>query len=122
LLAARPNATTPHSAILTGPDYRDATFDYNIYWSPDADARSAFTFANKSSFTQWQAAGEDTNSKVADPKFKNAGANDFGFAVDSPAHSMGIVAIDQLAAGVHGGPFAELRRKKTYSEDVLRCR
>ncbi len=69
-------------------------FDYNCYWQvggrPD--------FAGMT-FAQWQAAGRDAHSIVADPLFVDAAKGDFHLNENSPALKIGFKPFDSSAAG-----------------------
>lgn len=58
-------------------------------------------FAGKS-FAEWQAAGMDTGSAIADPLFVNPGNFDFRLQPDSPALQMGFHPIDMSTVGPRG--------------------
>ena len=51
---------------------------------------------------QWQAAGQDARSVVAEPLFVNAGARDYRLRAESPAFALGIRSIDTSAVGLYG--------------------
>ena len=72
----------------------------NCYWQA---AGEPFDFAGKT-LAEWQAAGHDDGSIVADPKFKNPAALDFHLADDSPALKLGFKPFDYTKAGVYGDP------------------
>lgn len=74
------------------------TMDHNTYW--DTSGR-AVTFKERS-FTEWQAAGHDLHSIIANPLFANAEAADFTLPPDSPALAAGFQPIDLSAVGLYG--------------------
>ncbi len=81
------------------------TLDHNVYW--DLSGRPV-TFFGKS-LAEWQTAGNDAHSVVADPLFANSAAGDFTLAPQSPAVAMGFQSIDLSKAGrqsVARRPFA----------------
>ncbi|MCA9145062.1 MAG: right-handed parallel beta-helix repeat-containing protein [Planctomycetales bacterium] len=70
----------------------------NCYWNA---AGEPIDFAG-TSLEQWQAAGHEQGSIIADPKFNNAAEYDFELAVDSPAIKLGFKPFDYTKAGVYG--------------------
>jgi len=70
-------------------------FDHNLYWREDGDE---LRFGNDA-FAAWQAKGQDTHSRVADPRFVNPQAGDFRLAPDSPAHALGFQPFDLTGVG-----------------------
>ncbi len=72
----------------------------NCYWQA---AAAPFDFFGKS-LAEWQAAGHDEGSIVADPKFRNPAELDFHLADDSPALKLGFKPFDSAKAGVYGDP------------------
>jgi hypothetical protein len=85
--------------------------DKNLYWNA---AGQPITFAGLS-FDQWQKLGKDTNSKIADPRFVAADADNFALQSDSPAFSLGFKAFDSSKAGVYGdSKWIELAKSVVY--------
>ncbi len=83
---------------LQGPwDRINIDMDNNCYWN----AAGAVNFLGKT-LAQWQTLGRDTNSIVADPKFKNPTVYDFRLNDDSPAINIGFKPFDYSKAGVYG--------------------
>ena len=74
------------------------------------------------SLEEWQKAGHEAGSVVADPLFENADKRDFRLKPDSPAIKLGFKSFDFSRAGVYGGP-AWLARAKdaTYPPLELPC-
>jgi len=66
----------------------------NLYWHPTAE----MTF-NKETFAEWQAAGFDTRSIIADPLFADPEHGDFSLPPDSPAWDIGFQPIDMSTVG-----------------------
>lgn len=72
--------------------------DRNLYWRAEG---KPFDFKGQT-WEEWQAAGRDAHSLIADPKFRDAANRDFHLATDSPAFGLGFEPIDIDAAGVYG--------------------
>lgn len=70
----------------------------NCYFQAKGEA---FNFAGKS-LEDWQAAGHETGSIIADPKFADPKADNFTLAPDSPAIKLGFKPFDYSKAGVYG--------------------
>jgi hypothetical protein len=94
------------SGTLLGSNWKNERFqmDGNVYF----DARSGVTaetmnFAG-ASLAEWRARGHDTNSIVADPKFRNPQKYDFALAPESPALKLGFRPIDVTRTGVRSKP------------------
>ena len=79
------------------------TFDGNLYWRVGG---KKFRFGEKA-FRQWQQAGMDRNSAIADPGFAAPGEGDFRLKNNSPALEVGFRPFD--LSGV--GPRGEVRGK-----------
>ncbi len=71
-------------------------FDKNLYWRADGKKLKFM----KWSFDEWQKRGQDFNSLVADPLFKNPDKGDFTLSPDSPAFRLGFRPIDLNMIGV----------------------
>lgn len=72
----------------------------NLYWRADGQP---FDFAGKT-FAEWQAAGQDTGSLIADPLFIDPEHGDFHFKPGSPYAKIGFRPFDYSLAGVTGDP------------------
>lgn len=72
--------------------------DKNAYW----DTRSKNISFGKQSFREWQAAGKDKNSVVADPRFKDPARDDFHFKSKATISKIGFKPFDYAQAGVYG--------------------
>lgn len=70
----------------------------NCYWDLSGKPLS---FSGQT-FAQRQAMGRDTQSIVADPRFKDPKTHDFRVKADSPALALGFAPIDVTAAGLIG--------------------
>ena len=77
----------------------DVVVNANTYWNPAGIASNAF---NGGTWEAWQAAGQDTRSQIADPRFKNPAKGDFRFRWRSPAVKAGFRPFDADRAGVYG--------------------
>ncbi len=74
--------------------------DRNCYWDTSG---LGFGFAGMD-FADWQAAGNDVNSLVADPGFADAQGGDFSLKPGSPALALGFEPIDLSDVGLYGDP------------------
>ncbi|MBC8871235.1 MAG: right-handed parallel beta-helix repeat-containing protein [Planctomycetes bacterium] len=72
----------------------------NCFWNA---AGQEVDFVGKS-LDEWQAAGHEQGSIIADPKFKDPQQCDFHIAPDSPALKIGFKPFDYTQAGVCGDP------------------
>lgn len=70
-------------------------FDRNLYWNASG---KPVLFANKS-FSEWQAAGQDKDSLVADPLFVDPVHGDFTLRPGSPATQIGFESWDMSTVG-----------------------
>ena len=75
-------------------------FERNLYFDPTG---RPIKLRGKS-FAEWQAAGYDKGSIVADPRFRDVQRHDFRLAPDSPALALGFKPFDWTKAGVYGDP------------------
>ena len=94
------NIVVYDSGALLAGQWRDSqvALRNNLYW--DYSGRPIdFQGLN---FAQWQAAGKDSGSLVADPKFVAPEQGDFHLRGDSPAVQIGFRAFDYSQAGVYG--------------------
>jgi len=74
-------------------------FDYNCYW----DTTSGEFVFPAGTFAQWQAAGQDVHSRIANPLFNDAEHYDFTLNPASPAVTqLGFVPISIGDAGLYG--------------------
>jgi hypothetical protein len=85
--------------------------DSNVYWNA---AGKPVDFAGKS-LAEWQKAGLDQHSIIADPKFADAAKYDFHLIADSPALKVGFKPFDYSKAGVYGDTtWVKLASGETY--------
>ena len=73
-------------------------FERNLYFDP---AGGEIRIHGKT-FADWQAAGYDAGSAIADPRFLAPERHDYRLAEDSPARQLGFVPFDASKAGVYG--------------------
>jgi hypothetical protein len=76
----------------TGSNYR---MDHNLYW----DARGNAIRPAGKSWAEWQGAGQDAGSLIADPMFADPASGNFRVAPRSPAWGLGWKAIDLSTVG-----------------------
>jgi hypothetical protein len=77
----------------TGPDV--CAFDRNLYWN----ASGKPVLFGPMTFVQWQAIGQDKESRVAEPLFVDPVKGDFRLRQDSPAAQIGFKPWDFSAVG-----------------------
>lgn len=84
---------------LLGSNWSDDRYrlDSNLYWNPGLPADSV-RFAAWT-FSDWRARGQDTHSRIADPRFVNPEKGDFSFKPGSPALALGFKPIDLRNVG-----------------------
>lgn len=85
---------------LLGSTWKNGKYvmDKNCYW--DASGRE-ITFAGKP-MAEWQQAGFDVNSVIADPGFADIENRNFALNPDSPAVKLGFEPIDLSNVGLYG--------------------
>lgn len=82
---------------LSGNNKVKCQLDRNLYWNRLPDT---LKFPGGVDFATWQKnSGQDQNSKVADPKFKDPAGGDFSLPTDSPAWEIGFKPIDLSRVG-----------------------
>ena len=99
---------------IAGPPIRGPWFgewDYNLYYNhaSGGDFKANVIFrpfeegrVEDYSFIEWQAAGNDTHSRYADPGFVDIEKRDFRLRPDSPAHALGFEEFDLDRIGPEG--------------------
>jgi hypothetical protein len=87
---------------ILGSNWTNGNFhmDHNCYW----DTSTQNLTMSKQSWADWQAAGHDQHSIVADPGFVDAEGRDFTLKEDSPALALGFKPIDLSPTGLYGDP------------------
>jgi hypothetical protein len=70
-------------------------FDHNLYWN----ASGKPVLFGKKGLAEWQAAGQDKNSLIADPLFVDPWRGDFRLRPRSPAAKLGFEPWDFSAVG-----------------------
>lgn len=93
------------------PGKRQRVFDRNVYYKEGGEP---FDFAGLT-FAEWQASGQDRNSVIADPKFRDVDNLDFTLAADSPALKLGFRPFDWRQAGLYGDPQWTQRALRHYA-------
>ena len=75
-------------------------FDHNLYWNASG---KPVLFGTKS-LAEWQAAGQDRNSLIADPLFVDPEKGDFRLRPSSPAARIGFEPWDLSTIGPRHAP------------------
>lgn len=73
----------------------------NLYWHTGGGDELRFY---RRSFTEWQALGLDTQSRIADPLFVDRAAHNFALKPDSPAAAISFKPFDISTVGLYGDP------------------
>ena len=96
------NIVLYNNGQLLGSRWANGNFslDHNCYWDTSGDE---VDFAGRT-LEEWQAAGHDEHSIVADPLFVDPEAGDFRLKADSPALALGFQPIDLSEVGLYGEP------------------
>ncbi len=89
---------------------RSVIYDRNLYWNTSG---APLTFSGKS-LEEWQAAGQDVHSLVADPLFVDPEHGDFRLRPGSPAGQIGFEPWD--LSGVGPRPSAAVPRRPSTGE------
>ncbi|MBR2584475.1 MAG: hypothetical protein IKE64_03470, partial [Thermoguttaceae bacterium] len=86
------------SPLLSG-NWKDGQFDINnnLYWNTAAKENLRF---GDNTFEQWRKKGHDTDSRLADPLFRDVANGDFTFEEGSPAADFGIEILDRYGPAV----------------------
>jgi len=85
------------------PQNRNFAYENNLYWNASG---APVTFSGKT-FAEWQAAGQDKNSLIADPLFVDPEHGDFRLRPDSPAARIGFQPWDLSLVGPRSLPVVE---------------
>ena len=98
-------------------NYNDGnyTFDNNLYWDVTGEP---FQFVGYE-LDEWREEGNDINSLVADPKFRNARKFDFRLSKKSPAYLLGIEPLQDFSKVGLYGPSWWTRKPKRVTHRVL---
>jgi len=76
-------------------------WDHNLYWCRESDlTRLDSKVTPAGSYAEWQAAGMDAHTVLADPMFLDAAPDDYRLRSDSPARSLGIkdIPVEMIGA------------------------
>ena len=86
------------SPLLSG-NWKDGHYEINnnLYWSTAQKENLSF---DGLSFDQWREQGRDTDSQLADPRFRDPANGDFSVPDDSPAAHFGIEILDHYGPAV----------------------
>jgi len=88
----------------------------NLYWRLGGEP---FDFAGQT-FEQWQAAGKDQGSLIADPMFVDVEKRNFALSATSPASKIGFKPFDADQAGVYGSEdWKQLAASLSYPEPYV---
>lgn len=79
---------------------KNVKLDHNLYWHTDG---KPIDFQGKT-FKEWQAAGKDQGSIIANPQFIDPANDNYHLAPDSPAFKIGFKPFDYEQAGLYGDP------------------
>jgi hypothetical protein len=90
------------SSLVTAGSIRDdkVILESNLYW----DASGKPVDFQGQTLAERQAAGKDTGSRIADPRFVDPAGRDFRLKPGSPAAQIGFKPFDFSRAGVYGDP------------------
>ena len=106
VLVTEPDGASTHS-VFGHDDDRNTSFAKNVYFATDptnlAALRSAKVWPAERSWAAWQAQGQDTQSVIADPKFRDWRSGDFRLEPDSPAIGLGFRPLAPATAGCTAG-------------------
>ena len=73
-------------AFRLGAEAEAVRMNHNLYYEAHGNP---LTFPGGVTFEEWRNAGQDTASKIADPKFADVERGDFSLSADSPALKLG---------------------------------
>jgi hypothetical protein len=92
------HAVTHRSSDLS-KSTTDIKFKNNIYWSTTGITSNSF---QQNSFKNWQNAGQDVGSMIADPMLEDPSNGKWMPKKDSPAYKCGFKSFDTSKIGVYG--------------------
>lgn len=93
----------------------DVVFNANTYWNPNGIPTNAF---NCDSWDAWRTAGNDRDSQIVDPLFRDPQQGDFRFQKGSPAVKAGFKPFDVRCAGVYGSHLWQRQASRAHYPDV----
>jgi Right handed beta helix region len=100
--------STPKSTAYTLKNWTTSTLaesDYNVFWNKSApcalETQSTETKrATNRTLAEWQQAGYDAHSQLADPLIENSATGNYSLKQRSPALEIGFIPIDVARAGI----------------------
>lgn len=105
------NIVVGHGGALlrVGPWSKDvlAECDHNLYWRVGGDlAKAEGPLTPKGPWADWQAAGYDRHSVIADPLFVDPAHDDYRLKADSPALQLGFkpIPVERIGPAGYSAP------------------
>ena len=98
-------APTAKQQLIYSWSRGSATFsewDHNCYWALTGELATAKKLTPKGSYAEWQAAGNDAHSLIADPQFVDPMKDDYRLQAGSPALPLGFQPIPIEKIGAQG--------------------
>jgi hypothetical protein len=96
------NIVVAHGHAILGSNWKGDGAKFRLNRNCYFDEAGTVTFAG-ASFDEWKKRGEDTDSIIADPRFRDPAHGDFTIPADSPAIALGFVPIDGRGIGLDRG-------------------